>query len=160
VAVTIGGPYGGGVSVTSNPYGYGYGGYGYGGYGGYGNSLLGNYSTLYSSLYGVPAPNPWPYSSGYAPGTNNYALGYSRYAPGMTSYSSGYSGYAPTANYYGSGYSGYAPSTAYGLYAPVVRTYSYPTYGYSSYSWPYSGGGMYGYRQGFVGGIVNRALRW
>jgi len=160
LAVTVGGPYGGGVSISSNPYGYGYG---------YGNSALGAYSTLYPSLYGVPAPNPWPYSSslgyvgpgyvGNAPGTNYYSAGYSGYAPSTSYYSSSYSGYAPSASYYSSAYSGYAPSAAFGVYAPAVTTYTYPSYGYGLYSRPYYGG-IYGARQGLIGGLVNRALRW
>jgi len=103
-SLSIGSPFGGGVSIGT-PY-----------VGGYGN-------------YGAPYSG---YSYGSVlPGTSYYNSGYSGYAaPATGYYNSGYSGYAaPATGYYSSGYSGmgYPGVVAYGYprygYSPYYGGY-------------------------------------
>ncbi|MGE5755346.1 MAG: hypothetical protein ACM35G_06485, partial [Planctomycetaceae bacterium] len=72
-----------------------------------------------------------------------------------------------TTTYYGAGYTGYAPSTSYlgtssynyYAYSPGMAAYTFPVYGAGYYGVaPFYGVNRYG--RGFVGGLVNRALRW
>jgi hypothetical protein len=139
VNVTVGTPAGGAVTITPvNPYPYASAYRSVDSYG-----PLTGWSSLYPSLYGVDAPNPWPYTS---------RSGYLGYVPTTTTtYSSAYSGYAPTTTVYG--------TTSYDVFSPTLAGIGYPTYGYNVYGFgPYYG--VYGTRGGFVGGLINRSLRW